>query len=253
MKNAKNFTLIELLVVIAIIAILAAMLLPALNKARDRAKAIKCANNMKQTWMGFNLYASDYSDYIPLVAQMGDGAEDYEPWTTLLSKGASKTGVKGIKEFGYFNRSLLTCPAQSVPYTPTNDAAFYSTIGMYTARANGRYTNYTARRGEYMVTYKNAGNAICTYYRLSAMKRPGETMMLTDTMVGSGTSKGKGYYVFIPDGDSGSSRIVLWHPGLTANMNYADGHLQSMTARALRMDPMMATKFFTVDAVQVNL
>lgn len=65
MKRFVLFTLIELLVVIAIIAILAAMLLPALSKAREKAKSIACVNNLKQNGLFCQMYAEDYEGWMP--------------------------------------------------------------------------------------------------------------------------------------------------------------------------------------------
>jgi len=67
----KSFTLIELLIVIAIIAILAAMLLPALNQAREKARAAHCKGNLKQIGTGLLFYVDSYRDFLPM--QYGNG------------------------------------------------------------------------------------------------------------------------------------------------------------------------------------
>ena len=79
--SAKAFTLIELLVVVAIIALLMAILLPSLGKAKQLAVTTKCLSNLRQNTMAFNMYANDYNQYLPY------------PTTTVITGQTSTTSL----------------------------------------------------------------------------------------------------------------------------------------------------------------
>ncbi len=106
MKTARNFTLIELLVVIAIIAILAGLLLPALQKAKAAAQNIKCVSNMKQIGLGFQLYFSDWDGYFMKYL---DGSDARPRWTEKIV--VYSINKSNYNSFEFFSRSIFRCPA----------------------------------------------------------------------------------------------------------------------------------------------
>ena len=119
MKRVLLFTLIELLVVIAIIAILAAMLLPALSKARMKARDITCTNNEKQMGLAIAMYADDYEDYIVPARVPMSASDSWEArfWFGLLSGTAGKTGGYGVSYTGTGNtKTAFFCPSAPIGF-----------------------------------------------------------------------------------------------------------------------------------------
>ncbi len=168
-KNSRFhfFTLIELLVVIAIIAVLASMLLPALNQAREKSKAITCASNQKQLGTSFTSYSSDYNGFLPALNPAAG-------WSTFVKKGWwPNTLVKGgylpvptwqttgsySEDYGSAISGVFRCP--SVP-----DAEIYWGGGIGVVEAPQPTSGYGFFYGYYL--------------KLSKYKRTSQILLATD-------------------------------------------------------------------------
>jgi prepilin-type N-terminal cleavage/methylation domain-containing protein/prepilin-type processing-associated H-X9-DG protein len=167
-KIRAGFTLIELLVVIAIIAILAGLLLPALTKAKDKAKAISCLSNTRQVTIAWVLYASDYKDYFPpnhfnyAANSWVDGRIDWNP--------AVGTGNTNIL---YLARSIIA------PYTSKNIGIWHCPADLSAAPGQTMRIRSISMNCQ-VGSNDQAPNNTNAFTRMSDFKSPSKTILLWD-------------------------------------------------------------------------
>jgi len=165
-RNRKAFTLIELLVVVAIIAILMAILMPALSSAKDQAKTVTCASNLRQLGTIEAMYSMDHANVIPSVI---DVPNLNILWHQFLS--ADNTYIK--------NQKILLCPSLPPAIYDTNDVnAKYYTYGMFRDPGNTDILEPYAPYESYQ----------WTFYKLTRMEQPQLFPMIADTRFASSTT-----------------------------------------------------------------
>jgi len=202
----RNFTLIELLVVIAIIAILAAMLLPALAKAREKAREISCTSNLKQVILSLTMYADDFGGKIP------------KHYDTVAKKHWSRF----IYESGHFNDlNMLVCPSlRPFKYVSGNWSNTYGLRPGNKAVESKTFSLLTSP-----VLAAEGGAAVQKFVQ------PSELIIVSDTMRNhsSDTSPVQFYYSDCYNGSyTGDAGLMCCnHRDKLVNSAFADGHVMA--------------------------
>ncbi|OGV39805.1 MAG: hypothetical protein A2X48_24205 [Lentisphaerae bacterium GWF2_49_21] len=239
----SKFTLIELLVVIAIIAILAAMLLPALKNSKDMAKKINCISNLSQVMKAHMLYAGDNNDFIWYT---GYELPDYDQWTMAI------TGGRFFPQEKYLSRNCLVCPSTS----PGVYSASSWTYGMYAAWLNGGtdYNNKVATQGNFMI-WDPASSGCNVFYKLYMFKQPSNFVLVADTLTAStGALASRNelpLWYFSSFRKCEDAAVALLHNGF-ANGSYVDGHVEGLNADGLRDCGTNITTYVTMKRIIVN-
>lgn len=188
-KNKRAFTLIELLVVISIIAILAAMLLPVLASAKEKALRAQCVNNLHQIGLGYNMYPDDFNSWYPVTHAGGNPVNVinggyytrwlcYLPVTTptkvMLGQNAKPTNFEAfglLYPFGYAgDGKVFYCPSLNSKHSKLGSDLYEPIL---TTDSGGNVL------GSYMVNFHNSTNAgpdgvvranTCTYQRTTDIR-----------------------------------------------------------------------------------